>query len=72
VRRVALLAMVVSQAAMVGVMTMTPVHMRCTATSQLSHYVISLHIAGMFAFSPLVGPLRRPDGAASARSWSAR
>jgi MFS family permease len=51
----ALLAMVVSQAAMVGVMTMTPVHMRLHDHEQLSHYVISLHIAGMFAFSPLVG-----------------
>jgi MFS family permease len=51
----ALLAMIVSQAAMVGVMTMTPVHMRLHGHEQLSHYVISLHIAGMFAFSPLVG-----------------
>ncbi|MGY6502540.1 MAG: MFS transporter [Acidimicrobiales bacterium] len=53
--RVALLAMVVSQAAMVAVMTMTPVHMRIHGHESLSHYVISLHIAGMFAFSPLVG-----------------
>jgi MFS family permease len=51
----ALLAMVISQAAMVGVMTMTPVHMRLHDHEQLSHYVISMHIAGMFAFSPLVG-----------------
>jgi MFS family permease len=53
--RLALLSMVVSQAAMVGVMTMTPVHMRLHGHEQLSHYVISIHIAGMFAFSPLVG-----------------
>jgi MFS family permease len=47
--------MVISQAAMVAVMTMTPVHMRLHDHEQLSHYVISMHIAGMFAFSPLVG-----------------
>ncbi len=51
----ALAAMVVSQATMVGVMTMTPVHMRLHGHETLSQYVISAHIAGMFAFSPLVG-----------------
>ena len=53
--RLAILAMVVSQAAMVAVMTMTPVHMRLHGHETLSQYVISTHIAGMFAFSPLVG-----------------
>jgi MFS family permease len=51
----ALAAMVISQATMVGVMTMTPVHMRLHGHESMSQYVISLHIAGMFAFSPLVG-----------------
>jgi MFS family permease len=53
--RLALLAMVVSQGAMVAVMTMTPVHMRLHDHETLSQYVVSAHIAGMFAFSPLVG-----------------
>lgn len=53
--RLALLAMVVSQAAMVAVMTMTPVHLKHHGHEELSPYVISLHIAGMYAFSPLVG-----------------
>jgi MFS family permease len=51
----ALGAMVVSQASMVGVMTMTPVHMRLHGHESLSQYVISMHIAGMYAFSPLIG-----------------
>jgi MFS family permease len=61
--RVALLAMVVSQGAMVAVMTMTPVHLKHHGHEQLSPYVISLHIAGMYAFSPLVGRIadRRGD-----------
>jgi MFS family permease len=53
--RVALAAMVVSQVVMVAVMTMTPVHMKIHGHESLSQYVVSLHIAGMFAFSPLVG-----------------
>jgi MFS family permease len=53
--RLALLAMTVSQAAMVAVMTMTPVHMRLHGDESVSQYVVSVHIAGMFAFSPLVG-----------------
>ncbi len=53
--RLALASMVVSQAAMVAVMTMTPVHMKIHGQEVLSPYVISLHIAGMYAFSPLVG-----------------
>lgn len=53
--RLALASMVVSQAAMVAVMTMTPVHMKLHGQEVLSPYVISLHIAGMYAFSPLVG-----------------
>lgn len=53
--RLALAAMVVSQATMVAIMTMTPVHLRLHGHEALSPYVVSLHIAGMFAFSPLVG-----------------
>ena len=53
--RMALLAMVISQATMVAVMTMTPVHMKAHGHEGASPYVISLHIAGMYAFSPLVG-----------------
>ena len=40
---------------MVGVMTMTPVHMRLHGHESLSQYVVSLHIAGMYAFAPFVG-----------------
>ncbi|MBU6201550.1 MAG: MFS transporter [Acidobacteria bacterium] len=55
--RLALLSMVVSQMSMVSVMTMTPVHLKAHGHEATSPYVISLHIAGMFAFSPLVGRL---------------
>lgn len=52
-----LAAMVVSQTAMVAVMTMTPSHMKDHGEAQadLSAYVIALHIAGMYAFAPFVG-----------------
>ncbi|MFK8025407.1 MAG: MFS transporter [Ilumatobacter sp.] len=54
--RLALLSLVVSQAVMVGVMAMTPLHMRAhdhdIGTIGL---VISAHTAGMFAFAPLAG-----------------
>ncbi|MEY3615972.1 MAG: hypothetical protein RLZZ518_974 [Actinomycetota bacterium] len=53
--RLALTAMVISQATMVAVMTMTPVHLKLHGHEGISSYVVSLHIAGMFAFSPLVG-----------------
>ena len=49
------MAMVVSQVTMVAVMTMTPVHLKAHGHESISSYVISLHIAGMYAFSPLVG-----------------
>ena len=55
--RLALVAMVASQMTMVTVMTMTPVHLKAHGHESTSPYVISLHIAGMFAFSPLVGRL---------------
>ena len=53
--RLALASMAVSQATMVAVMTMTPVHMKLHGHETMSPYVISAHIGGMFAFSPLVG-----------------
>jgi MFS family permease len=53
--RVALASMVISQVTMVAVMTMTPVHLKIHGHEGVSPYVISLHIAGMYAFSPLVG-----------------
>ena len=54
--RLALLAMLVGQMVMVTVMTATPLHM--TSGDQgyaVIGQVISLHIVGMYAFSPIVG-----------------
>ncbi|MFM9133036.1 MAG: MFS transporter, partial [Actinomycetota bacterium] len=53
--RIAVLAMVISQMSMVAVMTMTPVHLKLHGHEFVNAYIISLHIAGMYAFSPLVG-----------------
>ena len=53
--RLAVTAMVISQVTMVAVMAMTPVHLKLHGHEGLSQYVVSLHIAGMYAFSPLVG-----------------
>lgn len=53
--RLAISAMVVTQAVMVGVMAMTPITMRAHHHGDLSPFVVSVHIAGMFAFSPLAG-----------------
>ncbi len=53
--RLALVAMMISQGAMVGVMAMTPVHLKLHGHEGVSQYVVSVHIAGMYAFSPLVG-----------------
>jgi MFS family permease len=50
-----LTAMVVSQTAMVAVMTMTPSHMKDHGNADLSAYVIAVHIAGMYAMAPFVG-----------------
>jgi MFS family permease len=52
-----LASMVVSQTAMVAVMTMTPPYMKDHDHSDLSAYVIALHIVGMYGFSPFVGRL---------------
>ena len=51
-------AMVAAQLVMVGVMTMTPLHMRSHGHGlRIIGLVISIHIAGMYLFSPLVGLL---------------
>ncbi len=53
--RLGLAAMAVSQAAMVGVMTMTPPHMKDHGQADLSAFVIALHIVGMYGLAPFVG-----------------
>lgn len=53
--RLAIGAMIVSQATMVAVMAMTPVHLKIHGHEGVSPYIVSLHIAGMYAFSPWVG-----------------
>jgi MFS family permease len=54
--QVAVAAIVVSHTAMVSLMSMTPVHLdHGGATVTVVGIVISLHIAGMYALSPLVG-----------------
>ncbi|SNS91954.1 Predicted arabinose efflux permease, MFS family [Geodermatophilus pulveris] len=57
--RLGLTAVVVSHAVMVGVMVMTPVHMGHDGGTELRviGLVISVHVAGMYLFSPLVGLL---------------
>ena len=68
--RLGMSAMAVGHVVMIGVMAMTPVHIRSAGhdaahTLRIVGVVLSLHIAGMFAFSPVVGWLtdrfgRRP------------
>jgi len=53
--RLGLAAMAASQAAMVGVMTMTPPHMKDHDHADLSAFVIAVHILGMYGLAPLVG-----------------
>jgi MFS family permease len=49
-------AIVVAHTAMVGVMVMTPIHLRHVDVSlTVIGLVISVHIAGMYALSPVVG-----------------
>jgi MFS family permease len=50
-------SMVVSQTAMVAVMTMTPLHMRDHGHDGISSYVIALHVVGMYGLAPFVGRL---------------
>jgi MFS family permease len=68
--RLGVTAMAVGHVVMIGVMAMTPVHIRSAGhdaahTLRIVGLVLSFHIAGMFAFSPIVGWLtdrlgRRP------------
>ncbi|HET6391959.1 MAG TPA: MFS transporter [Blastococcus sp.] len=65
--RLGLTAVVVSHSVMVGVMVMTPVHMGHAggsegATLRVIGLVISVHVAGMYLFSPLVGVLADRSG----------
>ena len=54
--RLAVIAMLMGQAVMVGVMTITPLHMdNGDHHLQVIGWVISVHVIGMFAFSPIVG-----------------
>jgi len=54
----AVLGLAGSHAAMVGVMVMTPLHMEHGgADLRIIGIVISVHVLGMFAFSPVVGML---------------
>lgn len=53
--RLGIVAMSVSQAAMVGVMTMTPPHMKDHDHADLSAIVIAVHIVGMYGLAPVVG-----------------
>lgn len=54
--KLALAAIVIGHIAMVSIMVMTPVHMRHVDVSlQIVGLVISVHIFGMFALSPVMG-----------------
>ncbi len=54
--RLAVLAMASGQAVMAGIMVMTPLHMKDgNQELRVIGFVISAHILGMYAFSPLVG-----------------
>ena len=55
---VAVMAITAAHAVMVGIMVMTPVHMEDNgAALNLVGVTISLHIAGMYALSPVMGAL---------------
>ncbi len=59
-----LVAMVTATCVMVAVMTMTPLHLRDHGGSlELVGLVMSVHVAGMYAFAPLVGSLADRRGA---------
>lgn len=54
----AIAALALTHATMVGVMVMTPLHMEHGGSGlEVIGIVISVHVLGMFAFSPLVGML---------------
>ena len=66
-----LLAMVTANGVMVAVMTMTPLHLRDHGGSlEMVGLVMSVHVAGMFAFAPLVGSMADCRGALpTSPSW---
>ena len=54
----AISAIAIGHVAMVSVMVMTPIHMKHVDVSlRIIGFVISVHVLGMYAFSPLVGAL---------------
>ena len=53
--RLAMTAMAVSQMAMVAVMVMTPLHMADHGHADLSLFVLSVHVFGMYGLAPLIG-----------------
>lgn len=54
----AISAIAVGHVAMVSVMVMTPIHMKHVDVSlRIIGFVISVHVLGMYAFSPVVGAL---------------
>ncbi len=56
--RSGLVAMVTANCVMVAVMTMTPLHLRDHGGSlEMVGLVMSVHVAGMFGFAPLVGSM---------------
>jgi MFS family permease len=56
VARLGIVTLALGHAVMVGLMVMTPVHMRAGhAELTVIGLVISIHVLGMFAFSPLTG-----------------
>ena len=64
VGRLSVGSMVAGHVVMVGVMTMTPLHLKDGGHQlEIVGFVISLHIIGMYAFSPLVGVLTGKIGA---------
>lgn len=61
--RLALAGMATSQAVMVAVMTMTPLHMDDHHHSvQMIGWVLAVHIAGMYALAPIIGRLNHRFG----------
>ena len=54
----AIAAIAIGHIAMVSVMVMTPVHMKhVDVTLRIIGFVISIHVLGMYAFSPIIGSL---------------
>jgi MFS family permease len=66
-----IVAMAGSQAAMVGVMTMTPPHMKDHGHADLSALVIAVHILGMYGLAPVVGRFVDRVGPVRAIRWGA-